>query len=336
QEHNPNLKDKTNREGLIEIGGVFEDFKALLQSFLGWLKKEFDKYKLSNKEKEVIDVFKKKAVTNELELVRSYLSDKRYTDASKLLALASKHYEQEKSYLTERAEQTEDLAAVGLAVETASHDIMFMMGRAKSLLDTLLKSSYYSNIDYKLLGDELEKLRGQLSFIEDQLEGIQPMFRSTKRIVKSHNFKNVFDKVIKYFQSVFKKSNINLEVDTKGGPLVIDCNEGVLMQVVINLIDNSVYWLNNSLDDSKDKVIRVLIDGNKQQVTVADNGRGVREDDVDFIFEPFFSTKGNEGRGLGLYIAKQLLERYDYEISYITKENFKVLKGANFLINFGV
>lgn len=334
QASNPQLKDKTNREGLIEIGGVFEDFKALLQSFLGFLKKEFDKYKFSNKEKEVVDVFKKKAVSNELDLIKEVLKEKRFEDASRMLNVASKHYEQERSYLVERAEQTEDLAAVGLAVETASHDIMFMMGRAKGLLDALLKSNRYNNIDYSVLGEELEKLRGQISFIEDQLEGIQPMFRSTKRKVKAHRFLSVFERVIKYFDSIFKKYNINLEVETKGAPLVVECNDGVLMQVIINLLDNAVYWLNNSLDVSEPKTIGILIDGNKGEVIVSDNGLGIMEDDIEFIFEPFFSTKGNEGRGLGLYIAKQLLERYDYRISYVQNDNSKIMKGANFLINF--
>tara|TARA_R110000868_G_scaffold411688_1_gene707526 strand:+ start:2123 stop:4366 length:2244 start_codon:yes stop_codon:yes gene_type:complete len=335
QEKNPKLKDKTNREGLIEIGGVLEDFKVLLQSLLGFLKKEFEKYKLSNKEKEVVEVFKKKVVGNELELISDFIKEKKYSDASKMLITASKHYEQEKSYLIERAEQTEDLAAVGLAVETASHDIMFMMGRAKNQLDGLLKSSHYRGIDYNILGEELEKLRGQLSFIEDQLEGIQPMFRSTKRKVKSHRFRIVFDKVIRYFDSVFKKYDIGLDVESIGGPLVIECNDGVLMQVIINILDNAVYWLNNSIDSSQPKKIKVLIDGHKEQVFIADNGLGVREDDLDFIFEPFFSTKGNEGRGLGLYIAKQLLERYDYKINYVRNESSKILKGANFFINFG-
>ncbi|WP_375324493.1 ATP-binding protein [Flagellimonas sp. GZD32] len=334
QKDNPDLRDKTNREGLIEIGGVFQDFKALLQSFLGWLKKEYDKYRLSNKEKEAVEVFKKKTISNELDLIKEFISNKKYNEASNMLQVASKHYEQEKNYLVERAEQTEDLAAVGLAVETASHDIMFMMGRAKGLLDNLLKSSYYEDIDYELLGEELEKLRGQLSFIEDQLEGIQPMFRSTKRKVKSHRFKVIFDKVIKYFDSVFNKYNISLDVIEKGGPLVIECNDGVIMQVVINLLDNAVYWLANSIDDAEPKNITVEIDGHKEQVVIADNGIGVQPDDIDFIFEPFFSTKGNEGRGLGLYIAKQLLERYDYEISYIQKQDSKVLKGANFKIKF--
>ncbi len=48
-------------------------------------------------------------------------------------------------------------------------------------------------------------------------------------------------------------------------------------------------------------------------------------------FEPFFSGKGEEGRGLGLYIAKQLLERNDYSIGLAEIKSERILPGANFV-----
>jgi len=41
-----------------------------------------------------------------------------------------------------------------------------------------------------------------------------------------------------------------------------------------------------------------------------------------------------QGRGLGLYIATQLLGRHDFEITYIAEKKNKILSGANFLIDF--
>ena len=53
-----------------------------------------------------------------------------------------------------------------------------------------------------------------------------------------------------------------------------------------------------------------------------------------YIFEPFYSGKGDEGRGLGLYIARQLLERNDYSINIADIKADRILPGANFVINF--
>ena len=55
--------------------------------------------------------------------------------------------------------------------------------------------------------------------------------------------------------------------------------------------------------------------------------------DKDFIFDSFYSTKGEEGRGLGLYISQRLLERNGNSIR-IASENEGILSGATFIVNF--
>ena len=69
-------------------------------------------------------------------------------------------------------------------------------------------------------------------------------------------------------------------------------------------------------------------------MTFSDNGPGVDKDDAAYIFEPFYSGKGEEGRGLGLYIARQLLERSGYSIELVSRKSEKNLTGANFTVNF--
>jgi len=51
------------------------------------------------------------------------------------------------------------------------------------------------------------------------------------------------------------------------------------------------------------------------------------------IFKPFYSAK-EEGRGLGLYIARQLLERIDYSIWLADIKTDRILSGANFVVSF--
>ena len=71
----------------------------------------------------------------------------------------------------------------------------------------------------------------------------------------------------------------------------------------------------------------------KFSLILSDNGCGVREDIAPFLFQEFFSMKSN-GRGLGLYIVRELLSRIGAEILLIENEEDKKLPGANFLIKF--
>jgi signal transduction histidine kinase len=65
----------------------------------------------------------------------------------------------------------------------------------------------------------------------------------------------------------------------------------------------------------------------------ADSGPGVDAEDKPYIFEAFFSGKGQEGRGLGLYIARQLLERHGHTIEVLDSRG-TALGGASFVVRF--
>ena len=66
---------------------------------------------------------------------------------------------------------------------------------------------------------------------------------------------------------------------------------------------------------------------------MADNGNGIREDVIPLVFNEFFSMKSN-GRGLGLYIVRELLSRINAEIIVVEDTGDKILQGANFIIKF--
>lgn len=335
---NPDLRDKTNREGLMDIGSAYQDIKVLVLGILGYLNKEFKKYKLgkglqSQEQKKKRGYLKsehrvEKGFSSLLEHLYKAKDEKAENMAKKLI----KDYKKEYDVFKERIEIVEDLAAVGMTVEAASHDLMLMMSRATENLHGLLQMTEKSNFDYQKLRNGLMKLQEQQNFIQDQLSGIQPLFKSARRGIKSLNVLNIIRGVTRYYSVPMEKRKIVLTTKEVGEPLHIKCSEAVLLQVFINLLDNSIYWLTTT--SKKDKKIEILIDNSKSEVKFADNGPGIKQDDVPYIFEPFFSTKGIKGRGLGLYIAQQLLERYDYQIYYINNDKEKLLDGANFLVSF--
>jgi len=330
--NNPDLKDKTNREGLLEIGNSFEDFKSIIQGILGLLLNEFRNYKFGLEAKKKIALVKESITQKQFESFQEYLEEKKDLKAVKAFEIILKNYSNEKKYLQNRAEITEDLAGVGIAVEAASHDLMMMMQRAKTTLGLVLEMTESKQFDQGVLNSNLKKLHSQIEFIESQMEGIQPIFRSSKRQSKDLKITSIITDVKRYYEGVIEENGITFIIDEVGKNFTVNCPEAVLLQTFINLLDNSVYWLKTI--DTPNKKILIKIDKEKSLVLFADNGPGIGTDDIPFIFEPFYSTKGLQGRGLGLYIATQLLARHDFEITYITNKNNRILSGANFLIDF--
>ena len=234
--------------------------------------------------------------------------------------------------MLERAERTESLAAVGLSVETTSHDIMLMMNRGLDNLAALMRDSMSQNLDPKTLADQLQKLYGIFSYVGNQIKDMQQLFVSSKQRRKRIRVKDLLDKVIRLYKNIMDRNGIVVQVDEVGSPLVAVCTDADLLQLLINLFDNAVYWL--SVTGNPKKNILVTLDGNAQQMLFSDDGCGVREDDAPYIFNAFFSGKGEEGRGLGLYISKKVLERNDYTIRLAEFSDEKKLSGANFVVPF--
>ena len=112
------------------------------------------------------------------------------------------------------------------------------------------------------------------------------MFKSSKQRRKNVPVKDILDKVQKLFSSSFKKENISVEVVAIGQPLTAKTTDAVLLQLFINLFDNSIYWLRSKTSGKRQ--IEIRLDGDDYQLVFADNGPGIKADDAPYIFEPCF------------------------------------------------
>ena len=331
QEENPALRDKTNREGLIEKGNAVSDFKFLIPTFLSYIKQyHYSRYKQKGKDRNTVDLARSEIVSKHLSDLKGDLEKKGDRPSVSKVKRIEKDYKKEKSYLVQRAEITEDLAGVGLSVEMTSHDIMLMIARANDIAKQLSRLS--KNSADNEIRQRSDMLVGILSQVADSMRDVQSLFKSAKRRKKALRIEPVLDKIFQIYKSLLEKKDIRYQkVVSPGSPLVADTNDGVVMQVLINLFDNASYWFDTV--DRTEKEILVTLNGSQGELVFSDNGPGIDEQDLPYVFQPFYSGKGQEGRGLGLYIARQLLQRHDYTIS-VAEHYDRKLPGANFVVSF--
>jgi signal transduction histidine kinase len=331
QERNPLLQDKTNREGLLESGHALSDFVTLLQLVISYLRRtEFARYLAQEEQK------REAVVRREREVMAGFkhlLDDERLPrDLKREVTQLERKYLAEKDYMDTRVERTEDLAGVGLSVEAASHDIVSAANHALRLaraLATHIKA--FMPEETQLVSDSAALVEG-LSFVSSRLEDVQGLFVSTRKGRRLLDPADFVTKVYRIYSSVIQEREIRLDLVRDKTALKVRTTDAALLQVLVNLFDNSIYWL--TVGRTQDPVIQVQIDASKKQLTFADNGPGVRPADEPFIFEPFFSGKGQAGKGLGLYIARQVSLRNGFEIALVTDERHKVASGANFVLRF--
>lgn len=234
------------------------------------------------------------------------------------LAQSSDDVEQE---LREEIDRLHSLAQLGITVEIIGHEIEGLEQNISShLID--FPAEVKKSRPYTVVRDSYEALVDRLRFLSPlKLSGPKTRVRITGRMILEY--------VEGFFKDRFASSNIALEATSGFLRFNIIDQPARIYPVFINLINNSAYWVGRA-----DLVApKILLDVNEKGVFVSDNGPGVSQDDVKYLFKLFFTRKVRGGRGVGLYLSRANLAAGGHSIEYASKAD-SLLSGANFVIRF--
>jgi hypothetical protein len=330
---NPNLKDKTNREGLLEVGESYSDFLSIIQVFLQHIKiYYYDEY---SKQKNVIKKFDKQSKNDLEQEFKSVIEKCSDNSIKKKIENIRKKVHEQNDYNLSRIRVVEDLAGIGLSIQATHHDLGNFIRKCYNVIDDYNLQLMRNEDEYtekKIVFEKIERLRGIVSAMEAVLADMKNLFASTQHKSKSIRVSALLNKVLGYYNNVFETKKIDFDLKNIGNSIVvINMPEALLMTIFINILDNALYWLED--EGVKEKKIRISINSDENYMVFSDNGPGIYPEEKEKIFEAFFTGKGIEGRGLGLYICRQFLDRYDYAIDVVDDYEYS-LGGADFRIDF--
>ena len=201
----------------------------------------------------------------------------------------------------ERALQRSDkLASTGRMVATIAHEINNPLDSLFNVMH-LLRSNPTLNDTAKELVELAESEITRLSNLTRQT--LAP-HRESSRMAES-KIAQVLDDVCALFDRQFYKAGIELRRDYRtDGEVLIPISD--LRQVFTNLISNSIDAMEQG--GRLDLTINNAPDGDVQ-VSIGDSGCGIAAEDIESIFNPFYTTKGEKGTGIGLWVVKGIVER---------------------------
>ena len=186
-----------------------------------------------------------------------------------------------------------------------------LAGAKKTLENTLDEMREFSKLNNNLL--DISKYDTP---IQIEYEPI-PMSELVKSIIEKN-------------KNLAKNKNIDIETKIEVKAMV-QGNKMELSRVFLNILDNAIkYTAPNGKIIVSDK-----IDSNKYVLTISDNGVGIPKDIIDKIFDTFFRGDGarnTEGAGLGLTLAKKIIENHKGTISIKSQVN----KGTNVIISLPI
>jgi len=131
--------------------------------------------------------------------------------------------------------------------------------------------------------------------------------RQSKPIKKEHNLKELIDEVVLLTRKQAAFKDVSVESNCVKGLGSVQMDKGQLEQAVINLIMNGI-----DSTDSGGKVTvtaRIGLDPRYAEIEIRDTGKGIPKEDLDKIFDPFYTNKKN-GTGLGLAITSGIIAQH--------------------------
>lgn len=209
------------------------------------------------------------------------------------------------------------LSAIGEMAATITHEINnplgVILGRVEMLKSVLEKGSVDPEQIAKLAeaieinGHRIEKIVKSMKSLSHQ--GDEDPFLKTSVASILQDLKDLFSERM-------RDNQVRLAIATAEPSWYIDCRSHEILQVLVNLINNSI----DAIQELPQRWIRLDLEKQDEKLifSVTDSGPGIAPELLEKIFMPFYSTKKVRfGTGLGLSISRSLIQRHHGDLRYI-------------------
>jgi len=216
-----------------------------------------------------------------------------------------------------------ETVALGLTAEALSHEVYNVADqlakRAKSAQTTLQNKGI---TDRPVLAF-IEYVQSSVLALRKQMSFLSPSLRYVREQRHEIDVREFAAELAEFYGERLGKSRIGMEVAVdKSAPFTVRMNKGKLTQVIDNLVLNSEYWLKEDIAQSRLTTGTITLDVSRPFIRVFDDGSGIDPSVEHALFEPFVSAKAKgQGRGLGLFIVKQLLDSEGCSVGVVPERN---------------
>ena len=315
---NPKLIDQTNREGL-RVCPEQQAFLGLLQLAIQHHLRDFLKDVQRRHRNQPVDLTEAKTGVSKLEnrakvalrkIKRIAPKSARITEELEYTFFEIKefydHAQSRIAQVESENRQMVQMAGVGLLVEVVAHELARSTENALVALEALRSKDVPEQID-----GLLRVLRSEMTSVNKRLRVLDPLSVSGRQRKETFILGTLINDILSGHEAQFNRHGVQLKISQPEYPIRVRAVKGMIIQILENLLSNSLYWLDlrRQHEPRFQPRITIIVETDPLEISYVDNGKGIAKENQENIFRAFFSLKEkSKRRGLGLYIARDCAE----------------------------
>jgi CheY-like chemotaxis protein len=272
------FKEKDFRERGFEVGAV------------DYLTKPVENYQIINKINVHVDLYNQK---KKLKALNANLEDRVNEKVAQL--------HQRDVLLIQQSK----MAAMGEMLGVIAHQWKQPLNILSLVIQNLKLDYELDEFNEESIDIAVENTIKQISYMSNTVDEFLNFFSPNKE-KKEFFIKKSIENTLQILDAQVKNHDINISVT--GENIILNSYENEFKQILLNIISNSKDILVEKKIENKKITIDLKKDDFKTTILICDNGGGIADDIIDNIFQPYFTTKGDKGTGVGLYMVKMIIE----------------------------
>ncbi len=206
--------------------------------------------------------------------------------------------------------ESEKLAAVGRIALHIAHEIRNPLVTVGGYARRALQLSRDAGKNAEMIRGAAQVILKESERLEKVLSNVMDFTRPSPYIQQFNNINEIITDTIDLLRNLFQERRIGITMNLKKDVPLIKSDFNQMKQVMLNLVQNAI----DATPAGGVVEISTDADAGYVRISVGDNGVGIREDYLDRVFEPFYTTKIT-GVGLGLAIVRKVISDHGGEIT---------------------
>lgn len=222
----------------------------------------------------------------------------------KVVEETSKRVEQEKLLM-----QSSKMAEMGSMLGAIIHQWKQPITIINMLTDIISQDIKTNNLDLTTLEKDVGTIKHRVLLLSSTIDDFKNFFKPDKEI-KEFVVKDLIQNVLRVIEHQILKYSTTIQID-ENSTVTLFGFENELKHVILNIINNALEACNEkSAKTGLQPNIKIDIRENEKDsiIEIADNGGGIPPHIMEKLFTPYTTSKGEDGTGIGLTLAKTIIE----------------------------